>query len=54
MTIVEKLEVAVKDVDPWDGDSYILPLADLRELLEEAKNHIAALEHDLEWLKCCA
>ena len=47
MTTAEKLEALAKSCNPWDYRDYVQPLADLRELLEEAAQAIREMAAEL-------
>ena len=41
--LVEKLEKSAKQIEPWMDGHYLLPFADLRELLEAAAKRLREL-----------
>lgn len=51
MGLVEKLEREAKLISPWDGYEYRLREVDLRDLLEQAAQHIRSLEGEVEFLR---
>ena len=44
MTLIDKLEELASTCNPWDKGDYILPIADLRDLLEQAAKRLRELE----------
>jgi hypothetical protein len=40
MTLVERLEALAKSCGPWEEGEYVLPIAELREVLEDAAKQL--------------